>query len=399
VFTKPLDGLFVTIRWATDFDQWNLFVYAPDGTLAAQGDSLDSNAQAVLIPHPANGTYRVVAVPFYMDATMTYVGQARLLLDRDARLARNTVLAPRLSTVPPHDFHIACDKLDPTSTETNDGCTDVPPLPSVPLGWRFGGGFTNSCYLDERLGLNTSQVPPTVPKGGVRRCLRFSNDIRNSGPGPLILQADFLKDLVGSFEPGVLGPCTMQQVLVRADGSTLPARDAGPCEFHVAHAHFHYLSFAKFEMLPVTGPDLNLSATPVTTGRKLGYCLIDVDFWGDITQDAQLNPRVYSFPTCDTPDPHASLSARTPIQKMGISPGWGDIYTWDLPDQFLDITDVPPGTYDVVSIANPDCLLEESAAGIEGSATRIQLTRTSVTVVKTFDPFPVPGCTVPTPAP
>jgi len=272
----------------------------------------------------------------------------------------------------------------------------VPPTPSIPIGWRFGGGFGNSCYLDETLGLNTSKIGVPSPEPG-RRCLRFSNDIRNSGPGPLILRADFLRDLVGSFEPAALGPCVMQQVLFHADGSQLPLRDAGPCEFHVAHAHFHYLSFAKFEMLPVHGPRLDLNAQPVTTGRKLGYCLIDVDFWGNITNDAQISPRAYSFPTCNAPDPNASVAAGSAIQVMGISPGWGDIYTWDLPDQFLDITGVPDGTYDVVSIANPDCLVMESAGGIEGSATRITLSHNTVTVVKTFAPFATPGCTVPTP--
>jgi hypothetical protein len=82
---------------------------------------------------------------------------------------------------------------------------------------------------------------------------------------------------------------------------------------------------------------------------------------------------------------------------MGISPGWGDIYTWDLPGQYLDITNVPDGAYDVVSIANPDCTLLESAPGLEGAATRIRLANGAVTVLGEFGPFAVPGCTVPTP--
>ena len=129
-FTKPNDGLFVTVRWATDFDQWNLFVYAPDGSLAAQGDTLDSNAQAVLIPHPANGTYKVVVVPFYMDASMGYTGQARFLLDGAARMRGSTVLAPRLSTVAPHDFHLACDQPDPTTMRSGSDSMSRPPNPA-----------------------------------------------------------------------------------------------------------------------------------------------------------------------------------------------------------------------------------------------------------------------------
>jgi hypothetical protein len=58
---------------------------------------------------------------------------------------------------------------------------------------------------------------------------------------------------------------------------------------------------------------------------------------------------------------------------MGINVGWGDIYTWDLPDQYLDITDVQPGVYDLISMANPDCKIEELSHATDASATRIQI--------------------------
>lgn len=58
--------------------------------------------------------------------------------------------------------------------------------------------------------------------------------------------------------------------------------------------------------------------------------------------------------------------------------------------------DVADGTYDVVSIANPDCALLESAPGLEGAATRIRLSKGTVTVLGEFGPFAESGCTVPT---
>jgi len=95
--------------------------------------------------------------------------------------------------------------------------------------------------------------------------------------------------------------------------------------------------------------------------------------------------------------PGAPTSADSPFEEMGISRGWGDVYTWDLPGQFIDITGVPDGVYDVVSIANPSCLLAESAPGMEMAVTRIVLHGSNpVKVLGSFGPYPMPGCKPPT---
>ncbi len=378
-FTEPRDGVFVAIRWGSDFVQWNMYVYGPDGTLVASANDVASNAQAVLLAQPLNGRYTIVAAAASLEP-MTYSGEARVLLDRTARMRPDTVLAPRLWTVPPFDLHMACSEPDPQSTPTNGRCTDVPAVPSNPTGWRWGGGWMNSCFADET----------EYSVGALRRCLRFSNNIRNTGDGPLILRAALV-------EGATSRECRMHQVVLTADG-TEHARDAGACEFHAAHAHVHYLNTSQYLLIPapddtVTQPDL--SAPPVATTRKLGYCLIDIDLWGDARKPSELSSRRWSFPTCDTPSASASEAEGRVVQEMGISPGWGDIYTWDLPGQYLDVTDVPDGVYDIVSIANPDCSLMESAPGMEGAATRIHLEGTSVKVLAEFGPFGVPDCKVP----
>src|SRR5205814_512037 len=64
----PGDGVLITIRWATDFDQWNLSVDdMSTGQTVAQGLDVDSNAQSVLLSRPHNGLYRIRAVPVYTD--------------------------------------------------------------------------------------------------------------------------------------------------------------------------------------------------------------------------------------------------------------------------------------------------------------------------------------------
>jgi hypothetical protein len=47
----------------------------------------------------------------------------------------------------------------------------------------------NACYTDEALGLDAAGTQaPNPPGDGVRKCLRFSNVIRNAGTGPLVLR-------------------------------------------------------------------------------------------------------------------------------------------------------------------------------------------------------------------
>src|SRR2546428_6019939 len=49
----PGDGILVSIRWATDFDQWNIYVDdTSTGQTVAQGIDVDSNAQSVLLSQP-----------------------------------------------------------------------------------------------------------------------------------------------------------------------------------------------------------------------------------------------------------------------------------------------------------------------------------------------------------
>jgi hypothetical protein len=389
-FTKPNDGVFVDIRWSTDFDQWNLFVFDPAGNLVASGFDLDSNAQGLLIPHPANGAYSVVAVPFYQEPKMSYRGEARVFLDDTERYARPTTLLPRLWTAPPRDFHIECANVDPSTSETAGGCTDVPPLPSNPTGWRWGGAYMNSCYLEEQL-QPIQDNPTSGLTNAPRRCLRFTNDIRNVGPGSLILRIP--------MSAAISGTCEMQQVL-RATNGAEASRDAGKCMFHPQHAHFHYLGLSSYAMYRAPAANATtppvVRGDPVARGIKLGYCLIDVDLFANLAQPGSFWPRTYSFPTCNVP-PSAPTSSSSPFEEMGISRGWGDVYTWDLPGQFIDITGVPDGVYDVVSIANPSCLLAESAPGMEMAVTRIVLHGSDpVKVLGSFGPYAVPGCRPPT---
>jgi hypothetical protein len=389
-FTKAGDGVFIDIRWSTDFDQWNLFVYDAAGDLVGSGFDLDSDAQAILLEHPANGVYTVVAVPFFQETTMRYRGEARVFHDDTQRYSKPTPLLPRLWTAPPKDFHIECASPDPSTSFANGGCIDVPPLPSTPPGWRYGGAWANSCYTEE-----LAQPIQDDPAGGLakapRRCLRFTNNIRNVGVGGFFLRIPMSAALGGT--------CQMQQIIKWSDGSER-VREAGPCQFHPQHAHFHFLGVSTYALYRAPAADSttppNLRAQPAVRGTKIGYCLIDVNFFADTAHPRTIWPRQYSFPTCNVP-PGVPTSAGAPFEEMGISRGWGDVYTWDLPGQFVDITGIPDGAYDLVSTANPLCNVAESAPGMERAVTRIVLHGSDpVKVLGNFGPYPVPGCRPPT---
>ena len=73
--------------------------------------------------------------------------------------------------------------------------------------------------------------------------------------------------------------------------------------------------------------------------------------------------------------------------RQGVRVGRGDTYSASLPDQFIDITTVPDGTYRLVSVADPNTaerpggrLLElndhNNAAWVD-----VVITRTAATVV------------------
>src|SRR5947209_272967 len=95
----PGDGVLISVKWPTDFDQWNVYVDDEStGQTVAKGIDLDSNAQSLLLSRPHNGTYKVTIVPFYTDfdkVDQIYTGQARVWLDPSQRHARKTVLLPR----------------------------------------------------------------------------------------------------------------------------------------------------------------------------------------------------------------------------------------------------------------------------------------------------------------
>jgi len=89
-------------------------------------------------------------------------------------------------------------------------------------------------------------------------------------------------------------------------------------EWSSCHGHYHFKGFAEYELLDGTG-------AIVLRGRKQAYCMED-------SHQKLLGPNI-------------KCSATSDCSAQGIQVGWSDVYGNDLDCQWLDVTDVPAGTY------------------------------------------------------
>jgi len=157
--------------------------------------------------------------------------------------------------------------------------------------------------------------------------IRLTNTISNAGIGPLEIQGIHQDEKT-----------TVIQRISKADGSVVE-QVAGEFVFHPTHDHWHFENFARYEIWSLT-PAGELEALVASSG-KVSFCLRD-NFPINLPNKA---PRpVYTICTHGT---------------QGISVGWTDVYEYDLPDQTIDITNVPVGVYALRSVTDPNNQLWE----------------------------------------
>jgi len=96
------------------------------------------------------------------------------------------------------------------------------------------------------------------------------------------------------------------------------------------HDHFHFDNYLSWRLLAEDG-------SVAATGHKQAFCLMDFERWS----------------------PTAEVRARYTCDYQGIQAGWADTYAAYLDCQWIDITDVPGGTYTIEAVINPEELLPE----------------------------------------
>jgi hypothetical protein len=110
----------------------------------------------------------------------------------------------------------------------------------------------------------------------------------------------------------------------------------------------HYQNFATYTLYKWEN---NALGDMVSSSRKADFCMIDTRLlWFGAPKGN--GPRNHHFPNCNVPGSEGN-SAPT-VMRQGIDVGWADVYTFDLPGQYIDISSLEPGDYAVVVKVNPE---------------------------------------------
>jgi hypothetical protein len=193
-----------------------------------------------------------------------------------------------------------------------------------------------------------------------QKLLRFSNTIANLGQGPLELRP------VNNAANGTTD--AYQRVYTHdagGDWSPYSETQVGTFAFHPAHNHWHFGSFATYELRNVA-PDGGIGSTVYAISDKVSFCVIDI---------TSVDPSLE----------HASGSTYLGCSQngvQGLSVGWADVYTWSLAGQSLDVTNIANGTYWLVSTADPENLVAETNDGNNAGAVKVQLKGNTAKVVR-----------------
>jgi hypothetical protein len=176
--------------------------------------------------------------------------------------------------------------------------------------------------------------------GGVRRLLHFSHAIWNRGAGDL--------ELHGWYDR-FSGIVRVRQLLRSAGGSYADSQ-TGEFVFHNRHEHWHWEGFSRYEILALQPDDT--SGPALVSSEKVGFCLRD-------DERMPAYKAGFPLPASQALRPRARFGD-CGWQKQGLSPGWLDIYGYQLDGQSLDVTELEDGIYILRTLVDPADLLLES---------------------------------------
>jgi Lysyl oxidase len=204
--------------------------------------------------------------------------------------------------------------------------------------------------------------------GAVR--LRFTSAEDNVGDGPLLLfgqrdpESSTMRVRQG-FQSGRHGPIPQSYAEARLQTLNSMYYETAPL-----HQHWHLMEFERLQLRSPNG-------RTVVSDRKNGFCLGDRYRTRDQPQnsarDSDTDTPEYRLAeylqdnVCAYKDPSATEV------KVGISVGSGDDYAYDVDFQWLDITRVPSGVYDLVNTVNANRTLHETNYNNNSSSMAISL--------------------------
>lgn len=197
-------------------------------------------------------------------------------------------------------------------------------------------------YPDLTTASLTSSGPRIDRLDDGRYVLRFTNTVWNVGEGRLELQAPTAP------KTGASGQLYQNVFDAPVGGKRVSRRAvAGQISYHEAHNHFHFNDFASYQLLR---RDAAGEYAPIGEGTKTSFCIVDSTL-GSGALDRQ-------YRECE----------RT---RQGLTPGWGDTYAFNLPEQWVEIGSepLPDGAYALRATADPRGLLAEGGGEREQNNT------------------------------
>ena len=197
-------------------------------------------------------------------------------------------------------------------------------LPGLAYGGEPVADLLPDIVVDATL-LNDRSIVTNIEPGRVH--MRFANGTPNIGDGPLYI--------IGLTPPPGSETQPVNQRIYRSDDSFYE-RAAGEFVYHPSHNHTHVDAWAKYRLRAILPGDG--VGDVLAEGGKTSFCLRDTSVYDGSLPNT---PALPFFTECDT-------------QLQGISVGYQDIYGKNLPDQWIDITDIPDGTYWLESEADPE---------------------------------------------
>jgi Lysyl oxidase len=198
-----------------------------------------------------------------------------------------------------------------------------------------------------------------IPPDGQKQ-LRFSTKMVNIGTGPFELMAS-RSLLERRF--------SVSQRIRRSDGSSHQIQTPRVALVYAGHGHnhWHVRDVAQYELRRLDNGE------KVAAGAKRGFCFYDSHPYRLSLPWARAK-RAYPKNSCGTKDSVRLL--------MGISVGWLDAYFWRLPDQYIDVTNVPKGRYRLSATVDAAGWFEESNERNNRTWANLEITTTGIKVLR-----------------
>lgn len=202
-------------------------------------------------------------------------------------------------------------------------------------------------------------IDPTTMPG--RLLLRAASSINNRGRGPLELRAHRIGEYGTVVYQAIYGEQGRPHFF-KTEAKLIYKYIPGYRYHHPSVGDFSYWKLKHAAGFQLWSVDANLKAVRlVRTGPKVDYCLRDLTR----TAPSPISPHKRVYPACSQ-DPHMNRDV------LGTSVGWSDVYPYEYPEQWIDVTGLK-GRFAYVQIADPDNMLRESNHNNDISETYVEL--------------------------